>query len=104
MLYLDVIAAVVTGLLLIVCACVVVVCARVNVANKIATFHLDNRNGVDAANVEVVSAAPDRDGCKRCAFMFLFVMIDILAKIMIDCAADNFGAGQSAWIQSELQA
>ena len=81
-----------TGVVPIVCARVAVVYARVN------------RNGVDAANVEVVSAAPDRDGCKRCAFMFVFVKLDLLAKMMFDCAADNLCAGQIAWRQIELRA
>jgi hypothetical protein len=57
----------VTGVVPIVCARVAVVYARVN------------RNGVDAAHVEVVSAAADRDGCKRCALLFFFVKLVLRA-------------------------
>jgi hypothetical protein len=57
----------VTGVVPIVCARVAVVCARVN------------RNGVDAAHVEVDSAAADRDGCKRCALLFFFVKLVLRA-------------------------
>lgn len=58
---------------------------------------------IDAAQVQVVSAAASRDGCKHCACLFFFDMLDLLANIMIDCAANNCGAGECAWRQSELR-